>query len=576
MFKKLFALYGEQSHLLYKTAFLKTLESMFLGSGFGFIYLTIRDLLAATLSQQLALHYVLGFLLSLVMAYIIKLINNFRYHVKAYPIFAQERIKLGDHIKKLPMGFFNKKSAGELSTTLTEAVQSVEPATQVFGKIISMLSLSGMFLVVSALLDWRMSIAMFLGLPVVFYVLFKDLDIAEAELLKRHDIQGRVSEATVEFISGIKEVKAFGKSAASLKKYQQAISDFREQNLKIEKIAIPKVVTYQLAMSIGFIPVVVLGAYLLIVKGELSLPLYLLFLLATLRLYLPFHEMAGDILMIKHSNAGLTKVNNIYRNKPLPETAEVRKIERYDIEFKNVNFAYEEEQVLKNISFYIPENTITALIGPSGSGKTTVTNLIARFWDIAESEIKVGGINIKNVKVEELLSHMSMVFQDVYLFNDTILNNIKMGKQEATKDEVIAAAQKANCHGFIMEFPDKYETTVGEGGGKLSGGEKQRISIARAFLKDAPIILLDEATANIDPENELVIQTAINTLVKDKTTIIIAHKLATIKAADQILVFDKGEIIQRGTHAELGKTTGGIYNDYRIRRQKARGWKIAN
>ena len=575
MFKKLFALYGEQSPLLYKTAFLKILESMFLGSGFGFIYLTIRDLLAGTLSQQLALHYVLGFLFSLVIAYIINNIQKYRYHVKAYPIFAQERMKLGDHIKKLPMGFFNKKSAGELSNTLTESVQSVEPTTHIFGRIISMLSLAGIFLAVSALLDWRMTISMFLGLPMAFYVLFKDLDIAEAELLKRQDIQGRVSEATVEFVSGIKEVKAFGKSAGSLKKYQQAISDFREQNLKIEKKLIPKLITYQLAINIGFIPTVVLGAYLLIVRGELSLPLYLLFLLATLRLYLPLQEMAGDTIMIKQGSAGLSKVNNIYKNKPLPETAKERKIEHSDIEFKNVSFAYEEEQVLKNISFRIPENTITALIGHSGSGKTTVTNLIARFWDITEGEIKVGGINIKNVKVEELLSHISMVFQDVYLFSDTILNNIKMGKQEATEEEVIAAARKANCHGFIMEFPDKYETVVGEGGGKLSGGEKQRISIARAFLKDAPIILLDEATANIDPENELIVQTTINALVKDKTTIIIAHKLATIKAADQVLVFDTGEIIQRGTPAELSNT-GGIYNDYRMRRQKAKGWKIVN
>ena len=576
MFKKLFALYGEQSPLLYKTALLKFIESMFLGSGFGFIYLTIRDLLTGTLAQQLALYYVLGFLLSLLLAYIINNIQKYRYHTKAFPVFAKERIKLGDHIKKLPMGFFNEKSAGELSNTLTESVQSAEYTTHIFGKIISILSFAGIFLAVSVFLDWRMTIAMFLGLPAAFYILFKVLDTAEEELLKRANIQGRVSEATVEFISGIKEVKAFGQSAHSLKKYQQAILDYRDQNLKIEKVALPKLLTYQLAINTGFIPVVVLGAYLLIIKGELSLPLYLLFLLVTLKLYLPLQEMAGDTMIIKHGSAGLTKVNNIYKNKPLPETAEIRKIERYDIEFKNVNFAYEKEQVLKNISFRIPENTITALIGHSGSGKTTITNLITRFWDIEEGEIKVGGINVKDVKVEELLSHISMVFQDVYLFNDTILNNIKMGKQEATDKEVITAARKANCHEFIMNFPDKYETVVGEGGGKLSGGEKQRISIARAFLKDAPIILLDEATANIDPENELIIQTATNVLIKDKTTIIIAHKLSTLMAANQVLVLDKGEIVQHGTHAELSSLNGGIYNDYRVRRQKSRGWKIAN
>ena len=319
-----------------------------------------------------------------------------------------------------------------------------------------------------------------------------------------------------------------------------------------------------------------LGAYLFLVKGELSLPFYLLLLMATLRLYLSLQELAGNVLPIKHGNAGLVRVSSIYENKALLETEKGLKIERYGIEFKNVSFAYDDDLVLTNINFQVPEHTITALMGPSGSGKTTITKLIARMWDIKEGEIAIGGIDIRDVKVEELLSHISIVFQDVYLFNDTIANNIRIGNQEATPDEIIDAAKKANCHEFIMAFPEKYETVVGEGGGKLSGGEKQRISIARAFLKAAPILLLDEATANIDPENELIIQMAINELVKDKTVIIVAHKLSTIKAAGQILVLDKGEIVQRGTHTELSKVSGGIYNDYRMRRQKARGWKITN
>lgn len=331
-----------------------------------------------------------------------------------------------------------------------------------------------------------------------------------------------------------------------------------------------------MAIDIGFIPVMLLGAYLFIVKGNLSLPLYLLLLMATLRLYLLLHELGGFILPIKSAYAGLTRVNSIYENKALLEPTLGKKIEHCDIVFSNVNFAYENEQVLKNISFKVPENTITALMGPSGSGKTTITKLLARMWDIKEGAIKIGGISIKDFKVEELLSHISMVFQDVYLFNDTISNNIKMGKQDATPEEIIDAAKKANCHKFIMNFPDKYKTVVGEGGSKLSGGEKQRISIARAFLKTAPIVLLDEATANIDPENEVTIQAAINKLVKDKTVIIIAHKLSTIMAADQVLVLDRGEIVQCGTHDELSSISGGIYNDYRIRRQNALGWKITN
>ncbi len=298
--------------------------------------------------------------------------------------------------------------------------------------------------------------------------------------------------------------------------------------------------------------------------------------MATLRIYLSLQEMSSLVIPIKNASAGLTRVNNIYKTKPLSKRGKSGKMKSFDISFTNVSFAYEKNQVLKNIDFIVPEKTTTALIGPSGSGKTTSTNLIARFWDIEDGEIKIGGVNIKDVNIEELLSNISMVFQDVYLFNDTILNNIKMGKQEATQEEVIIAAKKANCHEFIMELQDKYETIAGEGGCKLSGGEKQRISMARAFLKDAPIVLLDEATANIDPENEFIIQEAINELVKDRTVIIIAHKLSTIKTAHQVLVFERGEIVQRGTHGELSKADGGIYNDYRMRRQKARGWKIVN
>ncbi|MCD5406948.1 MAG: ABC transporter ATP-binding protein/permease [Desulfotomaculum sp.] len=575
MFKKLFELYGAQSGLLYKTVLLKILEMIFLGSAFGVIYLTIRDLLAGTLSQQLAIYYVLAFLLCLVLAYTMDTIQKYALNLKEYLILAQERIKLGDHIRRLPMGFFNKKSAGELSHTLTESVRSIEFLPRIFGKSVGILVLAALFLVVLIIIDWRMTIAMFIAMPVAFYMLFKVMNMAETELLKRQDIQGRVSDAVVEYASGIKEVKTFGQSATSLKKYQQAITDFKEQNLKIEKMAIPKLVVYQLAVDIGFILVMILGAYLLIVRGDLSLALYLLFLMAALRLYLSFQELAGDTVIIKHGNAGLTRVNNIYENEPLLETTADRKIAHFDIEFNNVNFAYEQEQVLKNINFSAPANTITALIGPSGSGKTTITNLIARMWDIQEGIIKIGGINIKDVQTAELLGNISIVFQDIYLFNDTILNNIKMGKQDATKEEVIIAAQKANCHQFIIKFTDEYETMVGEGGGKLSGGEKQRISIARAFLKDAPVILLDEATANMDPENELITQNAINELVRDKTVIMISHKLSTIKAADQILVLDQGEIVQRGTHDQLIQATG-IYSDYWGRREKAKGWKIAN
>jgi len=230
--------------------------------------------------------------------------------------------------------------------------------------------------------------------------------------------------------------------------------------------------------------------------------------------------------------------------------------------------------VLKGVNFSIPQNTITALVGPSGAGKTTIAHLIARFWDVDFGEIRVGGRNIKDMKTDRLLSYMAMVFQDVYLFNDSIINNIRFGNKDASEEEVITAAKAAHCHEFIEGLPDGYNTVIGEGGATLSGGEKQRISIARAILKDAPVVILDEATAYVDPENEILIQKAINSLVKSKTLVVIAHRLSTIAAADQILVIDDGKVTEQGKHAEL-VSNGGLYSRFWEKRQKARGWKVA-
>ncbi len=273
-------------------------------------------------------------------------------------------------------------------------------------------------------------------------------------------------------------------------------------------------------------------------------------------------------------SASMERIVEVLNRKPLPEPDNGHSLISFDIEFKNVSFKYDDTVVLKDISFKIPQNTITALVGPSGAGKTTIASLIARFWDVDEGEILVGGCNIKDLKTDRLLKYISMVFQDVYLFNDNIINNIRFGNKDAGKEEVIEAAKAARCHEFIEMLPEGYDTIIGERGATLSGGEKQRISIARAILKDAPIVLLDEATAYVDPENEILIQEAINSLVKSRTLIIIAHRLSTITAADQILVIDNGRVIERGKHSEL-VSGGGLYSRFWDKRMKARGWRIA-
>jgi ATP-binding cassette subfamily B protein len=301
----------------------------------------------------------------------------------------------------------------------------------------------------------------------------------------------------------------------------------------------------------------------------------LMFLVISFRIYLPIESIGSTTGLMRLMDASLNRVEQI-RNIPLLDEKDIdREINGYDIEFKNVTFSYEARDVIKNMSFKIKENTMTALVGSSGSGKTTITNLIARFWDVQKGKITIGGTNIKDMKCESILSHISIVFQNVYLFNDSIINNIKFGKPEATKEEVIEAAKKARCHEFIEKLENGYDTIIGQGGSTLSGGEKQRISIARAILKDAPIIFLDEATASIDPENEQKIQQAINELIKNKTLIVIAHRLSTIKNADQILVIEEGELAEKGKHEQL-LDKDGIYANYWKRRQKANNWKFGS
>ena len=278
--------------------------------------------------------------------------------------------------------------------------------------------------------------------------------------------------------------------------------------------------------------------------------------------------------IIQIMDASMERVLEVLNRTPLPEPDYDPELGRFDIEFKDVRFRYGDTDVLKDVSFTVPQNTITALVGPSGAGKTTIAHLIARFWDADSGRILVGGRNIKDMKTDRLLSYIAMVFQEVYLFNDSIANNIRFGGRDATDEEVIAAAKAAHCHEFIERLPDGYETVIGEGGATLSGGEKQRISIARAMLKDAPIVILDEATAYVDPENEILIQEAINSLVRSKTLIIIAHRLRTITTADQILVVDGGRVVEQGRHNEL-VDAGELYSRFWEKRQKARGWKIA-
>ena len=488
---------------------------------------------------------------------------------------ADERIHIGNHLKRLPMGAFSEKNVGEMSAVVTSDLSFIE------NHLFKMLDtiLNGFLNIIVAFLfmlaiDWRLSVVV--ALITVFAVIFlnKNQTLSQRLGKRRQETQGQLTQAALEYVQGMSVIKSYNMTGERAKKIHDTIDITRDNALDLEKQILPSVNRYGYAFDIGISLLIFCGSVFAL-QSTLGIASLFMLLIYVFKIFLPARAVVVSATVIRILDASLDRYEAISNLEPLKEKDDVKTIDSYDIEFENVSFAYEDENVIKDMSFTIPGKSMTALVGESGCGKTTVTNLIARFWDVQNGSVKIGGVDVKDMSMDHLLKNISMVFQNVYLFNDTILNNIKFGKPDASEDEVIAAAKKARCHEFISRLKDGYNTVLGEGGDTLSGGEKQRISIARAILKNAPIVLLDEATASIDPENEKYIQEAIIELVKEKTLVVIAHRLSTIKSADQILVLDDGELMEHGTHQELLEKNG-LYNHFWERRTKAQGWKIVS
>jgi ATP-binding cassette subfamily B protein len=413
------------------------------------------------------------------------------------------------------------------------------------------------------------------GIPAAapFYLWQKN--VLARGLRKRSDSLAEVNSEVIEYVQGIEVLKAFKQTGKQSKKINEILKKFRDLNIHVTmKAELPMTFT-QVVIDLGFCLILLFAAFFLL-SGTTTLTVFLIFLIMGLRIYEPIKLLLPSSAFLNMAEPAIHKIKDILDTKPLPQPENGQVPKAFDIKFKDVTFSYDKTPVLKNVSFTIPEKRITALVGPSGSGKTTITRLIARFWDVDSGEVRVGGHDIRDMKIDDLLSQVSMVFQDVYLFNDTIYQNIAYGSKTATRDKIIDAAKTARCHDFISNLPHGYDTMVGEGGATLSGCEKQRISIARAILKDEAIILLDEATASVDPENEYLIQGAINSLVESKTLIIIAHRLSTITSADQIIVLNsEGKVEEMGKHTELLKA-GRLYRRLWESRQQARSWKVSH
>ena len=490
-----------------------------------------------------------------------------------YFMVAEKRIHIGDRLRYIPMGYFNDNSLGNITAVVTTTLSDVEnnAARCLVSVIGGFLNTLGLCLGLTVA-DWRLGLLAIVGILAYLGV----TELSQRAMLKtgpaRQHAQMNLVEAVLEYIQGMSVVKSYGLDKDSGQAVQRTVDESCDKALSLEKSVVPWMGLRQAVVRVFSVAIAVC-ALAFYSGGTLSLARCLLMLVASFMLYAELESagnMADNLQML---GASMDKANSIDDTPVMDiDGAELTPADT-SVEFQDVSFAYGDRTILDHVSLTVPSGSITAVVGPSGGGKTTLCNLIARFWDVQSGKITVGGYDVREYKLDSLMKNISMVFQSVYLFNDTVENNIKFGRPDATHEQVVAAARAACCHDFIMALPDGYDTVLGEGGGSLSGGEKQRISIARAMLKDAPIVILDEATASVDPENEAELQAAISALTRGKTLIMIAHRLNTVRNADQILVLSGGHIVQRGTHQEL-MAQGGLYADFVGVRQEALRWKL--
>ncbi|HCZ8704277.1 TPA: ABC transporter ATP-binding protein [Staphylococcus aureus] len=491
----------------------------------------------------------------------------------AYEMSANERLNIGNKLKNVPLGYFNTHHSNELTTIVTTDLTFLENfAMKMVDIVINGYILISVLILSLLVVSWQVALLACIGVLLSFLTIQLLENKSEKNAPTYHYAQNQLIEKVVEVIRGIQVIKSFSKENASLRSFNRAVNESKRVNTKIEMQYIPFNLLHLLSLKVTSI-LIVLVACLLFIHNSIDLPTFIMISIFSFVIFDSVENINSAAHVLEIIDMTLEDIEKIKSAPELDKKGKDLTIENDDIAFENVNFSYDDKQVIKNVSFDIAANTSTAIVGPSGSGKSTLCHLLLRFYDVNDGFIRIGGIDIKDLKLSSLMSQISAVFQKVYLFNDTIENNILFGNPDATEEEVIRAAKQACCHDFIMKLPDGYKTVLHEKGNNLSGGERQRISIARAILKDAPIIILDEATASIDPENEQLIQTAINELSKGKTVITIAHKLETIKNADQIIVLNEGEIIQKGSHDELIRKPG-MYQDFIRIKSKSAGWKL--
>ena len=490
-----------------------------------------------------------------------------------YNTCAEKRMQIAEHLRYLPMGYYNENSLGRIMSVTTNTMQNLENvATRVVMIVCSGLLSTAVITVMLIFFDWRIGLILCAGL-VIFFTINNNMMKVSAGMAKQKLEKDSVLVAKViEYVQGISEVRAFKLTGQRSKDLNKAIDENEYANSAMELKLIP-FMTMQSFWLKALGTIVVMASVLLHIGGSMDLLTTIIMIISSYLIYAQLDNAGKYSALLRTVDISVNQAQDILKTPQMDISGKDISPEHFDITAENISFAYEQKKIIDNITLNIPEHTTTAIVGASGGGKTTLTSLLSRFWDVNKGKVSLDGIDIREYSMDALMKNYSFVFQRVYLFADTIANNIRFGQPDAPIEKVMEAAKKACCHDFIMQLPDGYDTIIGEGGASLSGGEKQRISIARAIMKDAPIIILDEATANVDPENEADLMKAVEALTKEKTIIMIAHRLKTVRHAEQILVIDNGKIVQQGTHDTLMKQDG-IYRNFVESRREAASWRL--
>ena len=512
-------------------------------------------------------------LVSIIGGFIVKYFNTIIQCEAGYGTAAGKRIEIAEHLRYLPMGYFNNNSMGYITSVTTNTMENLgDVATRVV-----MLTTQGVLttLIIAVMLlfyDWRIGLVVLAGLLLFFLANSRMQRKSEKVSPRKIAADSGLVEKLLEYIQGIMEVRAYNMTSAQSRKLDAAISENEDCNFTLEKTFIPYMCAQNFVTKMTGVAMTLLSIWFYL-EGTMDLIVCISMMICSFIVYSSLDSAGNYSALLRTVDVSVDKAREILDLQPMDTEGRDLKPKDHDIDVEDIAFSYDKRRVIDGITVHIPERTTTAIVGPSGGGKTTLCHLISRFWDVDQGQVRLGGVDVRDYSMDSLMQNFSFVFQNVYLFQDTVANNIRFGQEEAPMEKVVEAAKKACCHDFIMALPEGYDTVIGEGGASLSGGEKQRLSVARAMMKDAPVIMLDEATANVDPENEKELVEAIEALTKEKTILMIAHRLKTVRHADQILVVDKGKLVQRGRHEELMQEEG-IYRRFVNARETAAGWKL--